>query len=390
MTKISSTPDGVFPQNMNRIFLSPPHMSGLEQQFVEEAFVSNYIAPLGPQVDAFEEEFVAAVGGRYAAAVSTGTAALHLLLRYAGVGEDDEVICSTFTFVASANAIVYCGARPVFIDSDTTSWNMDPQLLARELEHRAAQNRLPKAVVLVHLYGQPADIDVIKELCDCYKIALIEDAAEALGAGYKGKAPGIFGMAGFYSFNGNKIITTSGGGMIVSESKELIDKVKFWATQARDAAPHYEHTEVGYNYRMSNVLAAIGRGQLRVLSERVERKRDIFRQYQQRLQSLSGVAFMPEPDFAYSTRWLTCMTVDPALAGFGRDKILQVLAENNIESRPTWKPMHLQPLFKDNQIIGGRVSADLFEKGICLPSGTAMTDEDLERIIGIIENCWER
>ena len=267
---------------------------------------------------------------------------------------------------------------------------MDPALLAEELKRRFGRNRLPKAVVLVHLYGQPADIDAIRQLCDAYGIPLIEDAAEALGATYKGKAPGTFGQAGFYSFNGNKIITTSGGGMIVSESKVLIDKVKFWATQARDAAPHYEHSEVGYNYRMSNVLAAIGRGQLRVLSERVERKRQIFHTYQDRLQGLPGVAFMPEPDFAYATRWLTCMTVDSAVAGFGRDKILRTLAEHNIESRPTWKPMHPQPLFKDHQIVGGRVSEELFEKGLCLPSGTAMSDGDLERILEIIANCWEK
>lgn len=373
-----------------RIFLSPPHMGGEELTFVHEAFASNYIAPLGPQVDAFEQEFAETVGSKYAAAVSSGTAALHLLLRYAGVGAGDEVMCSTFTFVASANAIVYCGARPVFIDSDVSSWNMDPALLAGELKWRYERNCLPKAVVLVHLYGQPADIDAIRQFCDVYGIPLIEDAAEALGATYKGKAPGTFGLAGFYSFNGNKIITTSGGGMIVSESKVLIDKVKFWATQARDAAPHYEHTEVGYNYRMSNVLAAIGRGQLRVLSERVERKRQIFRTYQERLQGLPGVVFMPEPDFAYATRWLTCMTVDFAVAGFGRDKIVRALAEHNIESRPTWKPMHLQPLFKGHQIVGGRVSEELFEKGLCLPSGTAMSDGDLERILEIIANCWEK
>ena len=373
-----------------RIFLSPPHMGGEELVFVREAFASNYIAPLGPQVDAFEQEFAETVGSTYAAAVSSGTAALHLLLRYAGVGAGDEVICSTFTFVASANAIVYCGARPVFIDSDAGSWNMDPALLAEELKRRYERDCLPKAVLLVHLYGQPADIDAIRQLCDAYGIPLIEDAAEALGASYKGKAPGTFGQSGCYSFNGNKIITTSGGGMIVSESKALIDKVKFWATQARDAAPHYEHSEVGYNYRMSNVLAAIGRGQLRVLSQRVEKKRQIFRTYQERLRGLPGVAFMPEPDFAYATRWLTCMTVDAAVAGFGRDKILGALAEHNIESRPTWKPMHLQPLFKDHQVVGGRVAEELFAKGLCLPSGTAMSDGDLERILEIIINCWEK
>ena len=374
--------------NNKRIFLSAPHMGDKELDFVHEAFASNYIAPVGPQVDAFEQEFATMVGAKYAAAVSAGTAALHLLLRYVGVGAGDEVICSTFTFVASVNPIMYLGAAPVLIDSDHSSWNMNPELLVMELEKRAAQNRLPKAVVLVHLYGQPADIDPIKEICDKYKVALIEDAAEALGAKYKGKAPGTFGKAGFYSFNGNKIITTSGGGMIVSDDKALIDKVKFWATQARDNAVHYEHTEIGYNYRMSNVLAAIGRGQLQVLSERVARKREIFELYRQSMADLPGITFMPEPDFARSTRWLTCLTVDPDQAGIDRDMVIEALEKNNIESRPTWKPMHLQPLYKSCENIGGSVAEQIFDCGLCLPSGTSMSEEDLQRIIAIVRRCW--
>ena len=373
----------------SRIFLSAPHMGGEELDFIQEVFASNYIAPVGPQIDAFEQEFAEMVGAKYAAAVSAGTAALHLLLRYVGVGEGDEVICSSFTFVASANPIVYLGARPVFIDSDADSWNMDPVLLTAELEKMAGEECLPKAVVLVHLYGQPADIDPIKEVCDRFEVPLIEDAAEALGAEYKGKAPGTFGVAGFYSFNGNKIITTSGGGMIVSDDRALIEKVKFWATQARDNAVHYEHTEMGYNYRMSNVLAAIGRGQIRVLADRVARKREFFEEYRKTLGALPGVEFMPEPDYARSTRWLTCLTIDPVQAGIDRDVVIEKLESENIESRPTWKPMHLQPLYKGYEIVGGEVSEQIFKNGLCLPSGTAMSEDDLERIIGIVCGCWE-
>ena len=368
-----------------RIFLSPPHMGDLEQEYVNEAFASNFIAPVGPQINAFEEEFAALVGTKYAAAVSSGTAALHLLLRYAGVTADDEVICSTFTFVASANPIRYLGASPVFIDSDAKSWNMDPRLLVAELDKRHREGRLPKAVVLVHLYGQPADIDPIKQACDKYNVALLEDAAEALGSQYKGQAPGTFGLAGFFSFNGNKIITTSGGGMVVSDDEELIQKVKFWATQAKNDAVHYEHTEIGYNYRLSNVLAAIGRGQLKVLPDRVKEKRRIFDHYHSALKDLPGVSFMPEPDFAHSSRWLTCLTVDQERAGVDRDALIRILGKNNIESRPTWKPMHLQPLYRDCEVIGGEVAAKLFQQGICLPSGTAMSNKDLCLIVDIIK-----
>ncbi len=371
-----------------RIFLSPPHMGDKEFAYVREAFSSNYIAPVGPQIDAFEREFAEKVGARYAAAVSSGTAALHLLLRYVGVGPDDEVFCSTLTFVASVNPILYLGAQPVFIDSDQKSWNMDPELLAQKMEEQARENRLPKAVVLVHLYGQSADIDPIKEICAQYEVPLLEDAAEALGAKYKRKSPGTFGLAGLYSFNGNKIITTSGGGMIVSDDEALIQKVRFWATQARENTQHYEHTEVGYNYRMSNVLAAIGRGQLQVLDDRVEKKRSIFECYRDALEELPGVHFMPEPDFARSSRWLTCLTIDPDKAGVDRDYIINKLEKNNIESRPTWKPMHMQPLFNSCQYVGGEVAEELFRHGLCLPSGTGMDDLDLERVVALIRSCW--
>ncbi|CAK8717193.1 DegT/DnrJ/EryC1/StrS aminotransferase [Candidatus Electrothrix gigas] len=371
-----------------RIFLSAPHMGDQELNFIHEAFSSNYIAPVGPQIDAFEQEFAEIVGAKYAAAVSSGTAALHLLLRYAGVSSGDIVFCSTFTFVGSASPILYQGATPVFLDSDHSSWNMDPVLLASELEQRAVQGTLPKVVVLVHLYGQPADIDPIKAACDKHGVLLIEDAAEALGARYKGKVPGTFGLAGFYSFNGNKIITTSGGGMIVSDDEALIRKVKFWATQARDNAAHYQHTEMGYNYRMSNVLAAIGRGQLRVLDDRVQKKREIFAYYQEYLSDLPGISFMPEPAFARSTRWLTCLTIDPEQAGINRNAIIQELENNNIESRPTWKPMHLQPLYADCATVGGQVAEKFFQTGLCLPSGTSMNDKDLKRILRVIRSCW--
>lgn len=364
-------------QMNKRIFLSPPHMGGKELDYVRQAFASNYIAPIGPQIDAFEQEFAEIVGSRYAVAVSSGTAALHLALRYEGVQPGDEVICSTLTFVASANAILYLGGKPVFIDSDYKSWNMDPELLSDFLTKRARQNRIPKALVLVHLYGQSADIDPIKKLCDRYEIALIEDAAEALGAKYKGKAPGTFGQAGIFSFNGNKIITTSGGGMVVSDNQALMNKIKYWASQARDPAIHYEHSELGYNYRMSNVLAAIGRGQLRVLEERVQGKRNIFRQYHDALSNLPGINFMPEAGYGYSTRWLSCLTIDPVLANDNRDTVIKKLEEHNIESRPTWKPLHLQKLFNGCETINNLVAEKIFQQGLCLPSGTSMSTRDI-------------
>lgn len=367
-----------------RIYLSPPHMSGLEQEFVKETFESNWIAPLGPQVDAFEAEFAERVGAPHALALVSGTAGLHLALMEAGIDRGDEVFVSTLTFSASANPVMYLGGRPVFVDSERLSWNMDPRLLVEALDARARQNRLPKAVVLVHLYGQSANIDPIKAACDRHGVTLIEDAAEALGATYKGRAPGTLGWAGIYSFNGNKIITTSGGGMLVSADKRMIDHARKLSTQAREPAPHYEHAEIGYNYRLSNVLAAIGRGQLRVLNERVAAKRRNFEFYQRALAGLPGLDFMPEAPWGRATRWLTCVTIEPALFGADRETVRLTLEDENIEARPVWKPMHLQPVFKDCEAIGGSVAADLFERGLCLPSGTSLTPSDLERIVEVL------
>jgi pyridoxal phosphate-dependent aminotransferase EpsN len=362
-------------------------MGDEELELVREAFASNYIAPLGPHVDAFEKEFAQTVGARFAAALSSGTAALHLALRYAGVRQGDAVLCSTLTFVASANAILYLGAEPVFVDAEAGSWNMDPELLSDELTRLAKRNDLPRAVVVVHLYGQAADIFPIREACSRYGVALIEDAAEALGAEYRGKAPGTFGQSGIFSFNGNKIITTSGGGMLVSEDEELVRKVRFWATQARDETPHYEHSEMGYNYRMSNILAAIGRGQLRVLKNRVARKREIFELYRRELGGLPGISFMPEAPYGRSSRWLTCITVDPRLIGADREKVRLALEEQNIEARPVWKPMHMQPLFAGCRAVGGKVAENLFQTGLCLPCGTALTDGELQRIMQTIKRA---
>ena len=369
---------------MPRIYLSPPHMSGHELELVNDAFASNWIAPLGPHVDAFEREFAAAVGVPHAAALSSGTAALHLAMQLVGVERGDEVLCSTFTFSATANAITYEGGVPVFVDSERASWNLDPALVAEELDACARRNKLPRAVVTVDLYGQSADHDPIRAACERHGVTVIEDAAEALGATYKGQPVGRFGRLGVFSFNGNKIITTSGGGMLVSEDEALIRRARFLATQARDPAPHYQHSEIGYNYRLSNVLAAIGRGQLRVLEERVAAKRRIFARYVERLGGLPGVAFMPEPEWAHSTRWLTCITIDPAAFGATREDVRLALEAQDIESRPLWKPMHLQPVFASCRARGGAVSAALFEHGLCLPSGSALTDAEVDRIAAIV------
>ena len=372
------------------ILLSPPHIGENEQKFVQEAFASNWIAPAGPHIVAFEQEFCQVVGSGNAAALCSGTAALHLGLRLAGITKGDEVICSSLTFIATANPILYLGAKPIFIDSDRASWNMDPELLITTLRQRDRLGKRPKAVILVHLYGQSADIYPIKEICDHYEIPLIEDAAEALGATYKGVAPGTLGKFGIYSFNGNKIITTSGGGMLVSNDSELIDKARFLATQARDPAPYYQHSEMGYNYRLSNVLAGIGRGQLQVLSERVAARRRNFEIYQQALGNLPGVEFMPEASFGQSTRWLTCLTIDPDIFGSDRERVRLALAEQHIESRPVWKPLHLQPLFDGFESIGGQVAEDLFRYGLCLPSGSNLTDNDLERVIQVFISVYQK
>ena len=370
---------------MKPILLSTPHIGNQELEFVKEAFATNWIAPIGPHVDAFEQEFCQVTGASHAAAVSSGTAALHLALQLVGVTRGDEVFCSTLTFAATANPIVYLGAKPVFIDSDRISWNMNPDLLQEALQKRAYFGKLPKAVIVVHLYGQSADIEPIIKLCNQYNIPLIEDAAEALGATYKGFSPGTFGRFGIYSFNGNKIITTSGGGMLVSDDNQLITKAKFLATQARDPAPHYQHSEIGYNYRLSNVLAGIGRGQLQVLNERVAARRRNFEIYQSTLGNIPGIEFMPEADFGYSTRWLTALTITPEAFGADREYIRIQLTKQQIEARPVWKPLHLQPVFSEYECIGGEVAENLFLHGLCLPSGSNLTDEDLARVINAIK-----
>lgn len=375
---------------MSRIYLSPPHMSGLEQQYVQEVFASNWIAPLGPQVDAFEQEFCAVTGARYALALSSGTAALHLALRLSGVGPGDEVLVSTLTFSASVNPIIYEGGYPTFIDSEPVSWNMDPDLLAETLAARARAGKLPKAVVVVHLYGQSANLEPIMAACQRYDVPLIEDAAEALGATYQGKTPGTFGKAGIFSFNGNKIITTSGGGMLVSDDKAFIDHARKLATQARDPAPHYEHSEIGYNYRLSNILAGVGRGQLAVLEQRVQARRANFAYYAAMLGDLPGICFMPEAPWGRHTRWLTVLTIDPAQFGADREAVRLALEAENIEARPVWKPMHLQPVFAAYEAVGGQVAASLFRDGLCLPSGSSLTDADRARVVQIVRALHEK
>ncbi len=372
------------------ILLSTPHMGEQELEFVKEAFDTNWIAPVGPHVDAFEREFCQVVGVNHAAAVSSGTAALHLALRLIGVKPGDEVFCSTLTFIASASPITYLGAKPVFIDSDRTSWNMNPDLLHSALERRARIGKLPKAVIVVHLYGQSADLEPILAACNAFEVPLIEDAAESLGATYKGRSPGSFGRIGIFSFNGNKIITTSGGGMLVSDEPELVSKARFLATQARDLAPHYQHSEIGYNYRLSNVSAGIGRGQLQVLEQRVEARRRNFEVYKQALGNLPGIEFMPQAPFGRSTRWLSCITINPDEFGIDREQVRIQLAEQQIEVRPVWKPLHLQPVFAGCECIGGVIAADLFEHGLCLPSGSNLTDEERERVIEAIAAIHSR
>jgi dTDP-4-amino-4,6-dideoxygalactose transaminase len=364
-----------------RIYLSPPHLGEDERRLVEDAFASNWIAPLGPHVDAFEREFSIVVGSGHAAALSSGTAALHLALQQVGVGPGDEVFCSTLTFVASANPVLYQGAAPVFIDSDAASWNMDPALLAAELDAAARRGRPPRAVVVVHLYGQSADMDPIMEQCDRHRVPLIEDAAEALGARYKGASPGTRGRFGAFSFNGNKIITTAGGGMLLCSRAGEAERIRFLASQARDPAPYYEHSTIGFNYRMSNVLAAIGRGQLPLLERRVAARRRNFRYYREALGSVAGISFMPESPHGVASRWLSVLQVDPWEFGATAEDVRRHLEQANIESRPVWKPLHLQPLFRGCRRAGGAVSECLFRHGLCLPSGSSLTEADLARVV---------
>lgn len=372
-----------------RLFLSPPHMGDREQEFVRQAFESNYIAPLGPMVDGFEKEFSAATGIPHCLALSSGTAATHLALRHLGVGPGDEVMASTLTFIGSVTPVTFQGAKLVFIDCDESSWNMDPALLEQALGNAARRGHLPKAVIPTDLYGQPCDLLRIQAICNRHGIPVICDSAEAMGAKYLTSGGGdIWAHAGFdawasvFSFNGNKIITTSGGGMLASHDKALIDHARKLSQQAREPAPWYEHAEIGFNYRLSNILAAIGRGQLVLLEERVRRRREIFVGYQQRLKDLPGISFMPEPAGCRSNRWLTVILIDPAVFGVDTHAVREALEAENIETRPVWKPMHLQPVFQPCALEKGRaaISERFFAQGLCLPSGTAMTDADLDRV----------
>lgn len=371
-----------------QILLSTPHMGSWEREFVDEAFKTNWIAPLGPNVDAFEREIASYVGIEHAAALISGTAGIHLALRMLDVGAGDTVFCSSLTFAASANPIIYQGAEPVFIDSEPESWNMSPLALEKAFAYATKIDKMPKAVVIVNLYGQSADMDRLLEICDKYSVPVVEDAAESLGARYKGRASGTFGKMGIYSFNGNKIITTSGGGMLVSRDENFIKRARFLSTQARDPAPHYEHTEIGYNYRMSNILAGVGRGQIRVLDERVASRRRIFERYREGLASFGQLAWMPEPEWSYSTHWLSACTVNASRqSGIKSHDLIRKLAEERIEARPLWKPMHMQPVFKKYQSFNHgdtSISGMLFKDGICLPSGSNMTDAQQDRIIGVI------
>ncbi len=366
-----------------KIWLSSPHMSdeGYEQEYLKEAFDTNWIAPLGPNVNGFEEELAAKVGAKHAAALSAGTAAIQMALKAAGVGQGDIVFCQDLTFSATANPIIYQNATPVFIDSNFETWNMDPVAL------EAAFEKYPdvKAVLVVHLYGLSADMDPIVELCKKHNVTLIEDAAESLGTTYKGKYTGTFGDYGIFSFNGNKIITTSGGGMLVSDNEERIAKVRFWSTQARERARHYQHEKIGYNYRMSNIVAGIGRGQLKVLDQRVAKKKYIFEFYKRELGELEGVQFMPINEWNEPNYWLSCITLSGQVRPID---IMEALEKENIESRPIWKPMHMQPVFEKYDFIGEGVSEKIFENGVCLPSDTKMTDEDLSRVCDVIKGLW--
>lgn len=372
----------------NRILLSSPHMGGTEQKYIQEAFDTNWIAPLGANVDGFEKELATYVNAKAASATSSGTGAIHLALDILGVQAGDTVFCSTLTFIASANPILYLGAKPVFIDSEESTWNMSPQALGRALSKAKENDTLPKAVIIVNLYGQSARMDELMAICNEYDVPIIEDAAESLGSLYKGKYSGTFGKLGIYSFNGNKIITTSGGGMLVSEDEHLITHSRFLATQARDAAKHYQHSVVGYNYRMSNVVAGIGRGQLEVLDQRITQKREIFSRYEKAFSSIDGITMMPELEGTFSNRWLSTMTLNTEKVKITPYELIDLLAEANIEARPVWKPLHMQPLFAESEFYPHSedqiVSEELFANGICLPSDTKMTIEEQQKVIDVI------
>ncbi|WP_318308123.1 DegT/DnrJ/EryC1/StrS family aminotransferase [Flagellimonas crocea] len=367
-----------------KIWLSPPHIGTHEQRYVQEAFDTNWIAPLGPNVQNFEKSITDYIGNNsYAACLSSGTAAIHLALELLGVGHGDEVLCQSFTFSASANPIVYLGATPIFVDSEVKTWNICPELLEDAIKNRLKEGKKPKAIVAVHLYGMPYSVNEIKAISTKYDIPVVEDSAEALGSSYKGFKCGTLGEMGILSFNGNKIITTSGGGALICRDQKMKEKAVFLATQARDNAPHYQHSHIGYNYRMSNVLAGIGRGQMEVLDDRVEARRNNFEYYKEALKDIEEIAFLDEPEGSFSNRWLTCI-LTPSFAV--REKLRNALEQENIESRPLWKPMHLQPIFEKSRSFVNGVSENLFEKGLCLPSGSNLLKDDVERICNIIKN----
>ena len=369
---------------MTRVFLSPPEVGDAERRMLLDAFDSNWIAPLGPDVDAFEVEFARRVEVAHAVALSSGTAALHLALLLVGVAPGDEVLVPSFTFVATANAVVYAGANPVFVDSSADTWTMDPVLVAAELDRRAAAGRLPAAVVTVDLYGQSCDYDPILAACDRHGVPVVEDAAEALGATYRGRPAGSFGRMGVFSFNGNKIITTSGGGMLVTTSADEAERARYLATQAREPFPHYEHTTIGYNYRLSNLLAALGRAQLAGLDSRISRRRAIDARYREALADVDGIGWFPMAAYGEPNHWLTCVTIDPDRFGADREAVRQALEAEDIESRPTWKPLHLQPVFATNEVVGGDVCAGIFAHGLCLPTGSALSEEDQARVVAVV------
>jgi dTDP-4-amino-4,6-dideoxygalactose transaminase len=369
---------------MSRVFLSPPEVGPEERRMLLEAFDSNWIAPAGPDIDAFEREIAEKAGTAHAVALSSGTAALHLALLLAGVGPGDEVLVPSFTFIASAAAVTYLGAYPVFVDCSADSWNLDPALVEEVLSQRATVGRLPTAVVTVDLYGEAADYEALESLCRRFDVPLIEDAAEALGATYRDRAAGSFGIAGVFSFNGNKIITTSGGGMLVTQSSEVAERARYLATQAREPLPHYEHVAVGYNYRLSNLLAALGRAQLLGLDRRIQRRREIDTTYQAGLSTLPGVFPMPRNAAGTSNFWLTCILIDPEAFGADRETVRLALEAHDIESRPTWKPLHLQPAFAGVGLVGPGRCGQIFDRGLCLPTGSALTPADQSRIIEIV------
>lgn len=368
-----------------RLFLSPPHMSGQELSFIEEAFASNYIAPLGPMVDAFEAKFAAYTNIPYVVALSSGTAALHLALRGLGIGPGDIVFTPTLTFVAGISPILYLGATPVFIDVSPQTWTMDVGLLEEELKAAAKKGKLPKAVLPTDLYGQSCDIDAIKQVCAPYGVAVVTDSAEAMGSTYKNRSVGYDADVAAFSFNGNKIITTAGGGMLASHNKKIIEEARFLSQQAKDSVPYYQHSTLGYNYRMSNILAAIGCAQLEVLDQRVEKKREILNFYQRALEKMPGLSFMPEAEYGRSNCWLTLILIDPEAFGASCEQIRLDLDAHNIESKRAWKPMHLQPVFSEVRCVGGKVSEEIFNQGLCLPSGTQMLTSDMDRVIEILE-----